>query len=73
MSRFEKKEEKVQNNFKKNGTLFYSDSIQYSKPELIEIMKQGYIEMGEINLRLAIDSESELVDINKYETWLFGE
>ena len=39
----------------------------------IEIMKKGYLEMANLNLQLAIDDESELVDANYYETWLSGE
>lgn len=40
--------------------------------EQFNLMKKGYIEMGQINLQLAIDNGSELVDINNYETWLCG-
>jgi hypothetical protein len=63
-----KKMEKI----KKSSTLFYSELIQYSDDELYHLMIKGYMEMGEINLNLAIDSEIELVDINKYERWLCG-
>ena len=36
------------------------------------MMIRGYKEMGDINLQLAIDNESELVDVIEYETWLCG-
>jgi len=67
----DKKEEKVKKN-KKSSTLFYSEVIQYSDDELDHLMKKGYMEMGKINLEFAIESESELGDINKYEAWLCG-
>ena len=35
-------------------------------------IKKGYIEMGEINLQIAMESEKELVGINEYEAWLCG-
>ena len=72
MSRARDSKEKKLDKIKKSSTLFYSELIQYSDDELYNIMKKGYIEMGKINLKLAIESESELVDINKYETWLCG-
>ncbi|MGG7178238.1 hypothetical protein ACQPU1_11615 [Clostridium paraputrificum] len=61
---------------KKNSKLFEEDLILYSEEdkdlEFFEIMKKGYIEMGQINLSIAIDDEKELVDVNNYETWLCG-
>ena len=61
---------------KKNSILFNKDLIQYKEEQdnldSNNSMKIGYIEMGEINLQLAIDNGSELVDINNYETWLCG-
>lgn len=68
MDNKEKKVEKI----KKSSTLFYNELIQYSDDELYRLMKKGYIEMGKINLKLSTESESELGDINKYETWLCG-
>jgi hypothetical protein len=64
--------EKSLKKIKKSRTLFHSELIQYSDDELYHLMKKGYMEMGEINLKLAIENESELGDINKYETWLCG-
>lgn len=65
----------MSNKNNKNSKLFSQGSIVYmedaNKSELNEIMKKGYLEMGQINLQLAI--ESELVDINNYERWLSGE
>ncbi len=59
-----------------SGTLFDSSLIQCNEEnnclENFETMKNGYIEMAQINLQLATDNESELVDINNYETWLCG-
>ncbi|MBE6049219.1 MAG: hypothetical protein E7214_00790 [Clostridium sp.] len=61
---------------KKSSILFNRDLIQYNEEqdslESDNSMKIGYMEMGEINLQLAIDNGSELVDINNYETWLCG-
>lgn len=61
---------------KKNSIIFNKDLIQYNEEQdnlnSDNSMKIGYIEMGEINLQLAIDNGSELVDINNYETWLCG-
>lgn len=64
--------EKSLKKIKKSSTLFHSEVIQYSDDELYHLMKKGYMEMGEINLKLSIENESELGDINKYETWLCG-
>ena len=72
MSRARDNKEKITKKNKKNGTLFYSEVIQYSDDELYHLMKKGYIDMGEINLKLAIENGNELGDINKYETWLCG-
>lgn len=61
---------------KKNSKLFDDDLILYSEEtkdsDFLEMMKKGYIEMGEINLNIAIDYENELVDVNNYDTWLCG-
>lgn len=58
----------------KNSRAYYSNSIEYNKEgknsELFERMKNGYIEMAQLNLQMA--SESEIFDINNYETWLSG-
>ena len=72
MSRARDNKEKKVEKIKKSSTLFYSELIQYRDDELYQLMKKGYMEMGKINLKLATESESELVDINKYETWLCG-
>lgn len=65
----------MSNKNNKNSKLFSQGSIVYmedaNKSELNEMMKKGYLEMSQINLQLAI--ESELVDINNYERWLSGE
>ena len=59
-----------------NSKLFADDLIQYSDkikdPELFMAMRDGYIDMGVINLNIALESESELFDVNNYETWLCG-
>ena len=72
MSRARDSKEKKMEKIKKSSALFYSDLIQYSDDELYNLMRTGYMVMGEINLNLAIDSEFELADINKYERWLYG-
>ena len=58
----------------KNSRVYYSNSIEYNKEdknsELFERMKNGYMEMAQLNLQMA--SESEIFDINNYETWLSG-
>lgn len=58
----------------KKSTILCSELIQYNKEKykLYSSMKNGYIEMGKINLQLASDNEGELVEINNYETWLCG-
>ena len=65
----------MSNKNNKTSKLFGQGSILYmedtNKSELIEKMKNGYLEMSQINLQLAI--ETELVDINNYERWLSGE
>lgn len=72
MSRSRDEKEKKMKKIKKSCVLFYNELIQYSDDELYNLMIKGYIEMGEINLNLAIESEIELGDINKYEKWLCG-
>ena len=37
-----------------------------------EDIKNGYIQMSKINLQIARECESELVDVKEYETWLYG-
>ena len=58
----------------KNSRVYCSNSIEYIKEdknsELFERMKNGYMEMAQLNLQMA--SESEIFDINNYETWLSG-
>ncbi|MBD7911120.1 MULTISPECIES: hypothetical protein [Clostridium] len=60
----------------KSRSLFDGNLIQCNEEkkslEDFESMRNGYIEMGQINLQLAIDNESELADIKNYETWLCG-
>ena len=60
-----------------NSKLFDEKLILYTKKDInhdfFEIMKSGYLEMGDINLQLAIDSEIEMFDFNNYEAWLCGE
>ena len=58
---------------KKNSELFRDELIVCNGDRnLLEMMIRGYKEMGDINLQLAIDNESELVDVIEYETWLCG-
>lgn len=41
--------------------------------EFLRMMKDGYEQMGDINLELAsIPFENGITDINKYENWLCG-
>lgn len=67
---------KVPQQNQKNSKLFEDKIILY-KEEAIEddffaIMRQGYLEMAEINLKIAKESEGEFADVNDYETWLCG-
>lgn len=66
------KKDNISKKYIKKSKLFHEGSIVYkeeeNKSDLFETMKNGYLEMSQINLQLAI--ESELVDINNYETWL---
>lgn len=68
--------EKIKSEMIKNGTLLHSDLIQCIggsyNINFYSLMRNGYIEMGKINLQLASDNEDELVEINNYETWLCG-
>lgn len=58
---------------KKNSELFRDELIVCNGDRnLLEMMIRGYKEMGDINLQLAMDNESELVDVIEYETWLCG-
>lgn len=66
---------KINNEKRKSSTILYGELIQYNKEgnnKFFRLMKNGYIEMGKINLQLASDNDSELVEINNYETWLCG-
>ena len=66
---------KIKNEKRKSSTILYGELIQYNKEsynKFFRLMKNGYIEMGKINLQLACDNEGELVEINNYETWLCG-
>ena len=69
--------------YKKNSKYIGGDLIVYSKEgyegEFLELMRQGYEEMAQINLELssAINFSKDLNkynfdDINEYEKWLFG-
>lgn len=59
-----------------SSKLFDNELILYNEESKesysLEEMKKGYIDMGNINLEIAFESESELVDFSKYETWLCG-
>ena len=46
--------------------------MDIEKYKIFMEMKKGYIEMGKLNLEIALENESELVEINNYETWLCG-
>ena len=66
---------KIKSEKRKSSTILYGELIQYNKEnynKFFRLMKNGYIEMGKINLQLASDNEGELVEINTYETWLCG-
>ncbi len=66
---------KIKSEKRKSSTILYGELIQYNKEnynKFFRLMKNGYIEMGKINLQLASDNEGELVEINNYETWLCG-
>ena len=66
---------KIKNEKRKSSTILYGELIQNNKEsynKFFRLMKNGYIEMGKINLQLASDNEGELVEINNYETWLCG-
>lgn len=60
----------------KNSKLFKEEIILYKEEvvnaEFVSMMKQGYIEMSEINLEIAQENEGEFADVNDYETWLCG-
>ena len=85
MSKLFSSKSKNKNNseFKKNRQFINKDLIIYSKDEnnmeFYELMKNGYIEMSEINLEVSnlfeLSSESlhyEFDSINEYEKWLCG-
>ncbi|MDS0526214.1 hypothetical protein NNC19_11030 [Clostridium sp. SHJSY1] len=67
-----KKRARLVNNRKSFGDSLIQCNEKRDYRKKFDLMRKGYIEMGEINLQLAIDNESELVDINNYETWLCG-
>ena len=69
--------------FKKNRKFIGEDLIRYNEDknnmEFYELMKNGYIEMANINLEISQLFESspetlqyELDSINEYEKWLCG-
>ena len=65
-----KKYEKI-NQFNDYNTIEYMD--EEVNIEVLQIMKEGYEAMGEINLELAeLPFESGIADINEYENWLCG-
>ncbi|MBQ6820668.1 MAG: hypothetical protein IJO26_05175 [Clostridium sp.] len=62
---------------KKNSQFFRDSLIKYNEDqtgaELMESMKKGYKEMGEINLALSeLSFEFEKESIDEYENWLCG-
>ena len=62
---------------KKNNQFNDYDIIEYIDNEIniefLEMMKEGYRHMSEINLGLAnLPFESGIADINEYENWLCG-
>ncbi|MGL5380937.1 hypothetical protein [Clostridium sp.] len=64
-------------NIKKNRKFIKYRLIQYNKQqydvEFLQLMKNGYLEMAEINLELAqLPFEYDNAEINKYENWLCG-
>lgn len=58
----------------KNSRANHSNSIEYNedknKPDYVNAMKKGYLEMAQLNLKIAI--EGDFYDIGNYETWLSG-
>ena len=69
--------------FKKNRKFIGEDLIRYNEDknnmEFYELMKNGYIEMANINLEISQLFESspetlqyEFDSINEYEKWLYG-
>lgn len=57
----------------KNSKLNSGTTIQYNnEEELFNIMKDGYMAMGNINLQKAYNIKNELIEIQEYETWLSG-
>lgn len=64
-------------NIKKNRKFIKYRLIQYNKQqyevEFLQLMKNGYLEMAEINLELSqLPFEYDNAEINKYENWLCG-
>ncbi|MGL4655512.1 MAG: hypothetical protein ACRCWM_06500 [Sarcina sp.] len=63
------------NNFKKNikECQLNGDSLISYNKEMLDMMKQGYQQMGEINLEFANEAcLSEFEDSVYYEMWLCG-
>ena len=62
---------------KNNSKLFDDEIILYNENNkyihFYKVMKKGYIEMGDINLQIAVENEIEMIDVNNYEAWLCGE
>ena len=62
---------------KNNSKLFDDELILYNEKnkyiDFYKVMKKGYIEMGDINLQIAVENEIEMIDVNNYEAWLCGE
>lgn len=62
---------------KKNRKYIRSRVIEYNKKqyevEFLQLMKNGYEEMAQINLELSqLPFECEIANINEYEKWLCG-
>ncbi|MGL4740607.1 MAG: hypothetical protein ACRC41_07355 [Sarcina sp.] len=63
------------NNFKKNikECQLNDDSLISYNKEMLDMMKQGYQQMGEINLEIANEAcLNEFEDSVYYEMWLCG-
>lgn len=74
---------KIKSDLQKNRKFIHSDLIRYNKDddklEFEELMKNGYIQMAQINLELSelFDSSPvtlhyEFDNISEYEKWLCG-
>lgn len=73
---FKENVSKIPQQSEKNSKLFQDKIILYNeeaiKDDFFAVMRQGYLEMAEINLKIAKESEGEFADVNDYETWLCG-